>query len=154
GIAGHDPRYAGARRPTARRSAAGRWNTQPAEDGSEANMTWAQFYLICFLVGFVFSLLSFVMGGLRWHVPFHIHWPHVGGGHLHHGIPAHGGAHKPSMHAHISPFNPSTIAAFLVWFGGAGYLLTRYSSFWVITGLGFATVVGVIGGSIVFLFLT
>jgi len=115
-------------------------------------MTWAQFYLICFVVGFAFSVLSFLMGGLRWHVPFGVHLPHIGGGHLHHGMPHAGGAHKAG--SQISPFNPATIAAFLAWFGGAGYLLTRYSSIWVITGLGVATVMGLIGGSIVFLFLT
>ncbi len=32
-------------------------------------MTWADFYLICFAVGFTFSLLSFPLGGLRWHYP-------------------------------------------------------------------------------------
>lgn len=115
-------------------------------------MTWAQFYLICFVVGFAFSFLSFLMGGLRWHVPFGVHLPHVGGGHLHHGIPPAGGAHR--VGSQISPFNPATIAAFLAWFGGAGYLLTRYSSIWVITGLALAVVIGLIGGSIVFLFLT
>ena len=35
-------------------------------------MTWADFYLICFAVGFSFSLLSFLAGGLRWH----LHLPH------------------------------------------------------------------------------
>ena len=35
-------------------------------------MTWADFYLICFAVGFFFSLLSFLAGGLRWH----LHLPH------------------------------------------------------------------------------
>ena len=31
-------------------------------------MTWADFYLICFAVGFAFSLLSFLGGGLHWHL--------------------------------------------------------------------------------------
>ena len=36
-------------------------------------MTWADFYLICFAVGFTFSVLSFLLGGLHWHLPFHFH---------------------------------------------------------------------------------
>ena len=39
-------------------------------------MTWADFYLICFAVGFLFSLLSLLAGGMRWqlHLP---HFSHV-----------------------------------------------------------------------------
>ena len=121
-------------------------------------MNWAEFYFICFAVGFAFSVLSFLMGGLRWHVPFGLHAPHVGGGHLHTGAHAGGhgaaGARGAAGRNYISPFNPATIAAFLTWFGGAGYLLTRYSTVWLVAGLGFAVVMGLIGGAIVFLFLT
>ena len=63
-------------------------------------MTWADFYLICFAVGFLFSLLSFLAGGMRWHLhpPHFLHghvaMPHVGGGH---GAPAgHAPAHPTS----------------------------------------------------------
>ncbi len=80
-------------------------------------MTWADFYLICFAVGFLFSLLSFLAGGLRWH----LHLPHFSHVHLAppqavagHGAPAtslsagpaDGGkavVHHPT--AHLSPFN-------------------------------------------------
>ena len=58
-------------------------------------MTWSDFYLLCFLVGFSLSVLSFLSGALRlhlpfkWHLPFHgAHAHHAGGG----GI-AKGGAH-------------------------------------------------------------
>ena len=54
----------------------------------------------------------------------------------------------------MSPFNFVTVTAFLAWFGGAGYLLTRYSSVVVALGLGLATVSGLLGATIVFLFLT
>jgi membrane protein implicated in regulation of membrane protease activity len=128
-------------------------------------MTWADFYLICFAGGFFFSLLSFLAGGMRWHV----HLPHVS--HVHgatppvvagHGAPA---GHSPpsaasagetvSGHAvHISPFNLITVTAFLAWFGGTGYLLTRFSGVWFVTGLGLAVVSGLVGGTIVFLFLS
>jgi hypothetical protein len=50
--------------------------------------------------------------------------------------------------------NPPTLAAFLAWFGGTGYLLTRYSSVWTFTALGLATVSGLVGGGIVFVFLS
>ena len=69
-----------------------------------------------------------------------------------------GAAHQAGVHAAqgsaVSPFNLVTVTAFLAWFGGTGYLLTRYSGLWV----GFALMVsvssGLIGGGIVFLFLT
>jgi hypothetical protein len=47
------------------------------------SMTWADFYLVCFAVGFCFSFFSFVFGGARTgrlHLP-HFHG-HVGGAHL------------------------------------------------------------------------
>ena len=46
-------------------------------------MTWADFYLICFAVGFFFSLLSFLAGGMRWHLHLphfsHVHVAHASG---------------------------------------------------------------------------
>ncbi len=129
-------------------------------------MTWADFYLICFAVGFFFSLLSFLAGGLRWHL--HLpHFSHVpvaapptGAGH---GLPTGhspagpataGKALIPGPTAHISPFNFITVTAFLAWFGGAGYLLTHFSGLWFMTGLALATCIGVVGGGIVFVFLS
>jgi hypothetical protein len=133
-------------------------------------MTWTDFYLICFAVGFCFSFFSFVFGGSRLrklHLPhFHSHGghlpmahgavghvlarPHGGGAHVAgDGAGSHGG-HAGS----VSPLNPPSIAAFLAWFGGTGYLLTRFSAFWVGTALLLAVIAGLIGGSIIFLFLT
>jgi hypothetical protein len=54
----------------------------------------------------------------------------------------------------VSPFNFVTLTAFLAWFGGTGYLLTRYSSVWLVLGLGIALVSGLVGAGIVFLFLS
>jgi hypothetical protein len=62
-------------------------------------------------------------------------------GHVHHG-------------ATVSPFNPPSLAAFLAWFGGAGYLLTRFSALWVGTALSLSVLAGLVGGAIIFLFLT
>ena len=47
-----------------------------------------------------------------------------------------------------------TIAAFLAWFGGAGYLATSFYGVWFLTALGVATVAGLFGGSIVFWFVS
>jgi hypothetical protein len=128
-------------------------------------MTWADFYLVCFAVGFCFSLLSFLAGGLRWH----LHLPHFSDVHAptihpvgHGTVQAHGqGATTDGAQigdhghgAHVSPFNFVTLTAFLAWFGGAGYLLTRFSGVWVVTGLGLAVICGLIGGGIVFVFLS
>jgi len=139
-------------------------------------MTWADFYLICFATGFGFSFLSFVMGGSRtgrFHLP-HFHG-HAGGAHFppaatpaqnpaaalttHVASHANAGApHPAGVHAAqgsaVSPFNFVTATAFLAWFGGTGYLLTRYSGLWVGFALMVSVIGGLIGGGIVFLFLT
>jgi membrane protein implicated in regulation of membrane protease activity len=140
-------------------------------------MTWANFYLVCFLIGFLFSLLSVLLGSM--HV--HLHLPHLGG----HGLDIHFGhgtghgagqagghlAHAAGHAAHtgspgsaaqeaaggnvvqVSPFNIGTLAAFLAWFGGAGYIATRYSTFWSVVILGIAGLFGLFGAGIVFWFL-
>jgi membrane protein implicated in regulation of membrane protease activity len=128
-------------------------------------MTWAEFYLICFAVGFLFSLLSFLAGGLRWHVHLphfsHVHVapPQAGAGHGTAATPLanSGNAGNGVVHhqaAHLSPFNFTSLTAFLAWFGGTGYLLTRFSGVWFVTGLSLAVVSGLVGGAIVFLFLS
>jgi membrane protein implicated in regulation of membrane protease activity len=115
-------------------------------------MTWADFYLICFAVGFTFSVLSFLLGGLHWHLPFHFH---VHGGPLiHTGADAGAGHGAGSHHGAISPINPVTTAAFLAWFGGMGYLLTRYSSLLFLVALGTSLIAGLVGAGIIFMFLT
>jgi hypothetical protein len=134
---------------------------------TSAGFTWADFYLICFAVGFCFSFLSFVFGGARLgglHVPhFHGH----GAAHLPvaHAPAAAGTGHAPAAAGRVggakvarggsaSPFNPPTIAAFLAWFGGTGYLLTRYSALAIGFALLIAVCVGLLGGGIVFVFLS
>jgi membrane protein implicated in regulation of membrane protease activity len=115
-------------------------------------MTWTDFYLVCFALGFAFSLVSFLLGGAHWHLPFHAH--------LHAGHGVHGG-HGTAGHSHgggsgldISPFNPVTLAAFLAWFGGTGYLLTRFWSVWFVIGFGIALLSGIAGAGCIFLFLS
>jgi membrane protein implicated in regulation of membrane protease activity len=118
-------------------------------------MTWADFYLVCFVVGIAFSLVSILGGGSRWH--FHVpHFPHahVGGPIVHAGHGAGiGKAANASHSGHVSVFNFVTLTAFLAWFGGTGYLLTRYSSLWFLAGLGFSILSGLVGAAIIFQFL-
>ena len=124
------------------------------------------FYLICFAVGFCFSFFSFVFAGSHFGK---LHLPHFHG-HAH--LPAaHGQAPVPggdsgsavgnagdAAHTHhgatVSPFNPPSVAAFLAWFGGAGYLLTRFSALWVGTALSLSVLARLVGGAIIFFFLT
>ena len=83
-------------------------------------MNWELFYLICFVVGFAFTALSFLSGTLH----FHFHFPH---GHIHFGGQRSGPARwsraaRPWQQAtqggHFPFFNPMSIAVFLAWFGG------------------------------------
>src|SRR4029077_12498352 len=125
-------------------------------------MTWSDFYLICFAVGFCFSFFSFVFGHSRLgrlHLPhFHGHAGHFPMAHgpaaSGHGPAAQQGAGQAHGHGTVSPFNPPSIAAFLAWFGGTGYLLTRFSAIWVGSVLFLAVLAGLVGGAIIFFFLT
>lgn len=143
-------------------------------------LDWSDFYLICFAVGFCFSFFSFVFGGSRFgrlHLPhFHGHVPHLPAAH---GLAAHGpvghapiagghapaaahgpaashapGAHQAARGSSASPFNFVTLTAFLAWFGGTGYLLTRFSTVWLGLGLLISVISGLVGGGIIFLFLS
>jgi len=119
-------------------------------------MTWADFYLVCFAVGFAFSFLSFLGGGLHSHL--HIPGLHGAGSHLptgHAGAGAHGAAGKGATRGNdISPFNLISVAALLAWFGGAGFLLTRFSRLAFVAGLGVSIVTGLAGSVVIFLFLS
>lgn len=103
------------------------------------------FFLGCFAFGLIFTVASFLLGAFGSGHHWHIGDLHVGGdAHAHHDVSSSGG---------VSPFNVSTISAFLAWFGGAGYLLTRYSDWAAMLIIGAATGAGIIGGGIVFLVL-
>ncbi|HWX54023.1 MAG TPA: hypothetical protein VN176_05470 [Verrucomicrobiae bacterium] len=132
-------------------------------------MNWELFYLVCFVVGFTFSVFSFVAGLSRFHfhVPKHLHFGgghgvgHAGPvGHAHGGAPAGHAAGHASTNArttvkagHLPIVNPMTMAAFLTWFGGTGYLLVHLRHIWVFAGLVFASLAGTIGAGIVFWFV-
>ncbi|HLY99942.1 MAG TPA: hypothetical protein VKT33_12860 [Candidatus Angelobacter sp.] len=120
-------------------------------------MNWEIFYLVCFVVGFTFSLVSFLggMGRFHLHVPKHFHvGGHAGGAAGHAGTAGHAhGAKSGAKGVHFSVVNPATIAAFLTWFGGMGYLLVKVNHVVVLTGLALATLAGIAGGALIFWFV-
>src|SRR5258708_26665808 len=69
-------------------------------------MTLENFYLVCFVVGFAFTAITFFSGALHIHLPGHGHF-HAGG---------HGGFHGGGQPFPF--FSPLSIAVFLAWFGG------------------------------------
>lgn len=114
-------------------------------------MTWADFYLVCFVVGFLLSVVTFLMGSARVHVS-HLHIPGI------HGHPgavhaAGAGAKAVGRAAQISPFNLITLTAFLAWFGGTGFLLARHSTMWFFAALLVSALSGIGGAAIIYLFL-
>jgi membrane protein implicated in regulation of membrane protease activity len=98
-------------------------------------------FLGCFTFGLLFTVVSGLLGAFNGGHDLHIPGLHGHG---------HAGGHG---HGHPSPFNAGTIAAFLTWFGGAGYLLTRYSGFAALSIAAIASLAGLVGGAMVFLFL-
>lgn len=127
-------------------------------------MSWADIYLTCFLVGFLLSAASFLLGSVHLHLP---HMPHFHGpvhGHFH-GPVGHAGAHAPAhapghggsgsarSRADASYFNFGTITGFLAWFGGVGYLLERYSTLGFALAMLISIVAGLGGGAVIYLFL-
>jgi membrane protein implicated in regulation of membrane protease activity len=106
-------------------------------------MTFATFYLVCFVVGVAMSLLSFVFSGLHIHTP--LKWHSIGS---HHGA-GHGGHGFRGM----SWLNPPMMFAFLAWFGGSGYVLTTYHPVWFVLALGAAIFAGCVGAAILSWFL-
>ena len=115
-------------------------------------MTWANFYLFCFLIGFALSLLSFLAGAVHLHLPakLHVHLP----AQALHGKAIAGlrGGHARAGGG-ISWLNASTILAFLAWFGGTGYILTRNSHIVAALSLLISAAVGLVGGWMVFAFM-
>jgi hypothetical protein len=128
-------------------------------------MTWENFYLACFLIGLLLSVLSLLGGmghfGGHLHLPHPAHLPNVGhvphAPHLPHPGQASGGGARTTAtrgSSSVPWWNTFSVMIFLCWFGAAGYLLTRHGSFVAGIVLVLAIVCGLIGGAIVFLFLT
>jgi hypothetical protein len=103
-------------------------------------MTWETFFLGCFAFGFVLSLIAFVAGSAHLHLHMH-HGAHIAHGH---GAGPRGGG--------VSKFNFGTIAAFLTWFGGAGYVLSSWGRIGLFLVLVIAAITGIAGAAVIFLF--
>lgn len=95
-------------------------------------MSWEAVYLVCFILGFLLSLIAFLGQS--------VHFGHFHG----HG---HGHAHAPGV---VPKVNSMTLTAFLAWFGGTGYLLEKYTSLWVWVALACSIAAGLFGASAVF----
>lgn len=102
--------------------------------------TFSSFFLVCFLFGVTFTALSLLTGAA------HISLPGGHGGHAGHG----GSARSDS----ISPLNLGVLLAFVLWFGGAGYLLRRFTPTPLLLVVLVAVVAGLAGAALVLLFLT
>ena len=107
-------------------------------------------FLCCFAFGLAFTVASFLLGAFGGGHGLHI--PGLDGllGHGDAGGHAGGGDHGTG----ISPFNLSTISAFLTWFGGAGYLLVRFSGLTGTLIVVLSAAAGVAGGGAIFVTLT
>lgn len=124
---------------------------------------WEGFYFACFIAGLLLSAISLI-GGMG-HISWHFQMPHTPAvGHVPHvtHVPA-AGRMAPGAHANAAAtrasatvpwWNAFSVMVFLCWFGAAGYLLTRYGSF--VTSIVFllAALCGLVGGAVVFWFLT
>jgi hypothetical protein len=105
------------------------------------------FYLICFILGLALSLLS-VLGGFG-----HLHLGHLHLGHHHFGHVAHPRSVSHSTSRGLSSVNGFTITAFLCWFGGAGYLLNRFSAFSTALVVLLSCISGIAGASLLWIVL-
>lgn len=129
----------------------------------EASQGWETFFLVCFGVGMVMSLIAFFAGTLSIHLPSKLHVPslghhaHVGSAGAVHGakLPAPGqGAGQSGVDlTHVSAFNFPSMMAFLAWFGAVGYLCVHHYYLGWVFSLGASLVGGVIGGGLVYMFL-
>ena len=113
-------------------------------------MNWETFYLVCFVAGLMLSAVS-LLGGMG-HFGGHLHLPHATHvPHFPHGGP---GLKTAQAGTTIPWWNAFSITVFLCWFGAAGYLLIHHSGLMAAVVLLLSLICGLVGGAIVFLFLT
>ena len=110
-------------------------------------MTWTDFYLLCFIVGFTLSVLSFLGGAVHIHLPFK--WPFHGWHHAS-GLAGRG---MPHVRGGLSWFNAMTVMTFLAWFGGTGYILSTHSRLVAIAAVLIAASAGIFAAGVVFKFM-
>ena len=117
-------------------------------------MKSSDLYLFCFAVGTVWTVVTMLLGtmhvghGPSAHTSFHGHASHQG-----HSSGACSGGRSHLGHWLASVLNPNSLAIFLAWFGGIGYLLTRHSglAFWM--DLAVAALCGTLGAYLLAIFL-
>jgi ABC-type transport system involved in cytochrome c biogenesis permease subunit len=116
-------------------------------------MSWQAFYLGCFGVGLVLSVVSFLSGAVHLHLPvkWHLHVPATHSGAAHPGSASRGVVRHGAVHFPL--FNSASLMIFLAWFGGVGFLLTTHSRLWFLTILALAMVAGLAGAALVAVFM-
>jgi hypothetical protein len=100
-------------------------------------------YTLSFVIGFVLVAATFVTGIGKFHIhighhDFFGHFGHVNGHHAH--------APHADHSSHVPAFSIAALMTFLTWFGGAGLVLQRITSWPVLAIGGVAAVIGVAGG--------
>ncbi len=103
----------------------------------------ADVYLVCFLVGFAFSVVAVLSGSL------HLPHGHVGGFH----DLGSGGSTASGPSGAMPHINAGSIAAFLVWFGGAGFVLAGHFRLDLMRTYPVSVVSGWAGAALLFVFL-
>ena len=102
-------------------------------------------FLGCFLFGFLMVLASVVLGFAHMALPGFDGGVHVGNGN--------GGLGHDGAHHSLPLWNVSTLLAFLMWFGAAGYAATRLLDLPMAVALVPAVAFGLLGGVLVSAFL-
>jgi hypothetical protein len=92
-------------------------------------MTLPMFFLGCLVFGFMISAISFLAGSLH----IHVHGHHTGQG--------------------GSKLNFGSVAAFITWFGGAGYMMTRFTGIGLLLVLAGSVGAGLAGAAIIVVFI-
>lgn len=104
-------------------------------------MTANNVYLLCFAFGFFWAVASLLLGSFRFHGHVQSLHGHSHAGHAVHHV--HGGTRGSFGSKLWGEFlNMHSVAIFLAWFGGCGFLMTRHSGF----GPALVLLVSVLGG--------
>lgn len=103
-------------------------------------------FLICCSFGVILSAITWLTGAA--HLPIlGAHALHIG-----HAMHVHPAAHG-SMQETSSPFNLGSVLAFLIWFGGVGFLLHALSALALLLVVVLASLAGLAGAVVIALFL-
>jgi hypothetical protein len=94
-------------------------------------MTLPTFFLGCLVFGFMFSAIAFLAGSL--HLDLHVHADHSGHGH--------------------AKLNFGSLAAFITWFGGTGYILSRFTGVGLLLVMAGSIAAGFAGAAFIVIFV-